>query len=419
MARLQAVSGFSIFVVLGCLLLSSCASPAIKTYPGPELSDGQVGTLFVPRIFNRVAVDGIDVPLPRPEIGLTDQAKAQTFDKITMLPGSHEITWSGTLQDANRTYRGSGILRALAGKQYLIRCDFQVPVSQATSQRLAVTDFTTWIEDGKTGLILVCDRPTWLPPAHQLANSSPVEAKPAMDDAFPYGGLPYPVSTDLDGTAGVVLRFAPKENQRLGYKIWQVTHALQYAAEWEEGVRVEENTFTYSANSAGAPYTVAWTGTTLRGGWQESQSAVDRRNRAMEVAGGQWVPKSNRGGWDFAYPEEPMRPGFAWEGTWALPSDDKNPLVTRIAHWHCMGYATIDNHHCVVIEGVASWPKEVVVGTNTMHTTVGARTLLYIDRDSGLRICAVQEDTVTVTANHDPKVRVKWTRQTFQRLVSE
>lgn len=385
MARMQNGLWFGTLLVQISLLPVGCGTPGVvKSYPGPTLPDGQVATLVVPTIIN-VVLDGQELSLP---------------GMVKMLPGPHEIAWSGRHQGANFTYQGRGTLQAEAGRQYLIRTDFQESIEQSTSHRLAVKAFATWIEDGETGEALVSERPSWSSPAAHLTF------------AFPLGGMPYPLSTERDTTVGAVLRLAPKDNHPLRYKLSLFTYVRQPSGKWGHSEMALETADTYSATSGKDRYSVVTTQTINGETTTASRYTVDERNRVVEIAQGEQVLK---GALRLVYPEEPVRVGF----TWGCPRPDKEPGPTLERNWRCLGFADVETYHCVVIETLDSRTTDSAVDGATQHTKVEERNLEYIDRDSGCSVCAYGETTTTVTVNQDPTVRTTVYLQSLKKLISK
>lgn len=123
--------------------LSGCSEP-IQLYSGPRL----------PR--NRTA--SLDTGFKFPDIEYLiidgDDLKESPFwagEKVTMLPGKHEIKWAIKEPRGNFTYRGHGILNARAAMEYRVWCTYKAEESTANQYGAAfkIAFYRTWIGDSR------------------------------------------------------------------------------------------------------------------------------------------------------------------------------------------------------------------------------------------------------------------------------
>ena len=107
----------SSLVVLVAFVLSGCSEP-IQLYSGPKLSNSKVAILEVSRgynNFNQLIIDGKDIW--KDVLNCVSIPRWPTCH-VAMLPGEHEISWTGTTNYTNFVYEGHGTLNAKAGGRY-------------------------------------------------------------------------------------------------------------------------------------------------------------------------------------------------------------------------------------------------------------------------------------------------------------
>lgn len=164
-----------LFILLCSLHVSGCGQ-TVKLYPGPKLPDSQVATLFFPDNRANLKIDGKPIEWDHSEEGkIPEYGDDDVYVKLS--PGLYDIEWdftytSRTLTSGLRvievgrlTYEGKGTLDAKPGHIYVVKYTY-LPIGPATPAAVGslvkVGDHATWIEDYKTGIVVVGTKPSWV-----------------------------------------------------------------------------------------------------------------------------------------------------------------------------------------------------------------------------------------------------------------
>jgi hypothetical protein len=148
--------GFYALVLLVSAFLSGC-TPTVRLYSGHELPSDEIVTLKANEQFNlTLKIDG----------KLVKNSSSEWFNGqiIQMLPGQHNIEWSWTNSSINFTFYGAGTLNTKAGDEYIIYFDYGVGGVAGYELRSTiyhVTVWATWIENKRTGQVVVGNKPFW------------------------------------------------------------------------------------------------------------------------------------------------------------------------------------------------------------------------------------------------------------------